>query len=95
MVWIELLSLAGVGCAAGLALGGAATAWLAHTGVVYPIDPKILAQFGVPDRLYPTLTPFSAFAGPAALFAAIAAGGLAPYLRVMGLTAAGALKAAA
>jgi putative ABC transport system permease protein len=94
MVWIELILLAALGCGVGVAIGGAVTLWLQHTGIVYPIDPKMLAQFGVPSRLVPQLTWFSALAGPGALVAAILVGGLVPYLRVRRLTPAIAMRAA-
>ena len=32
----------------------AVTLWLQSTGIVFPIDPKLLAQFGMPSRLYPS-----------------------------------------
>ena len=94
MVWMELLGLALLGCAGGLLVGGGVTAWFQVRGLVYPIDPRLLAQFGVPSRLYPALTPFSALLGPGALLAAIGVGGLVPYLRVIGLTPALAMRAA-
>jgi ABC-type antimicrobial peptide transport system permease subunit len=93
MVWIELLSLAVLGCLLGLLVGGGATLWLEARGIVYPIDPKILAQYGVPSRLYPTLTPLSALFGPVALLTAIGVGGIAPFLRVTSLTPALAMRA--
>jgi putative ABC transport system permease protein len=93
MVWIELLSLALLGCLIGLLIGGGATLWLQARGIVYPIDARLLAQFGLPTRLYPALTPFSALFGPVALLAAITVGGIAPYLRVTGLTPALAMRA--
>ena len=93
MVWIELLGLALLGCLIGLLIGGGLTLWLQHRGIVYPVDPRLLAQFGLPTRLYPALTPFSALFGPAALLAAITVGGVAPYLRVIGLTPALAMRA--
>jgi ABC-type lipoprotein release transport system permease subunit len=93
MVWIELALLAGGGCLVGLAVGSAITLWLQHTGIVYPIDPKLLAQFGVPRRLVPSLTWFSALAGPGALLAAVFIGGVVPYLRVARLTPAIAMRA--
>jgi ABC-type lipoprotein release transport system permease subunit len=93
MVWLELLCLALLGCLIGLLVGGGATLWLQARGVVYPIDPRLLAQFGLPRRLYPTLTPVSALFGPVALLAAITVGGVAPYLRVIGLTPALAMRA--
>ncbi|HLI66366.1 MAG TPA: FtsX-like permease family protein [Caulobacteraceae bacterium] len=92
MVWIELIALALIGCATGIAIGGAATLWLQATGIVFPIDPKLLAQFGVPSRLYPNLSLMSALAGPGALVAAIAIGGLLPFARVLRLTPALAMR---
>jgi len=94
MVWIELLALALIGCGVGVAVGGVATLWLQHQGIVYPIDPKLLAQFGVPSRLFPALTPFSALTGPGALLLAIGVGGLVPFMRVVRLTPALAMRAA-
>jgi ABC-type lipoprotein release transport system permease subunit len=94
MVWLELLILALVGCAIGVSIGAAVTLWLRHTGIVYPIDPKLLAQFGLPQRLVPALSWFSALTGPGALVAAVLAGGTVPYLRVRRLTPAIAMRAA-
>jgi putative ABC transport system permease protein len=86
MVWIELLSLAIVGCAIGLAIGGGATLWLQHTGVTFSGLDKLLAQMGMPPRLYPRLSLLSVSIGPGALLAAIGVGGIVPYLRVARLT---------
>ena len=95
MVWIELLGLALIGCAIGMAIGGGVTLWLQAPGSSIPVDPKLLAQFGLPSRLYPVLTPFSALAGPGALLAAIAVGGArALSARACGLTPALAMRAA-
>ena len=94
MVWIELLALAAIGCAIGVAIGGAITFWLQQVGVVFPIDPKLLEQFGIPTRLYPSLSALSALAGPGALAAAIAIGGLVPFGRIRRLTPALAMRAA-
>ena len=94
MTWIELIALALLGCAVGVAVGGAATLWLQGAGIVFPIDPKLLAQYGLPTRLFPRLTWFSALAGPSALIAAILIGGLVPYLRILRLTPAVAMRAA-
>jgi ABC-type lipoprotein release transport system permease subunit len=85
MVWLELLGLALLGCLIGLVIGGSLVLWLEAVGVVFPVDPKLLAQYGIPSRLYPTLTLTSATFGPLALIAAVTVGGVAPYLRVMGL----------
>ena len=94
MIWIELLGLALLGSAIGLAIGGGATLWLQHTGIVIPGIAKLTAQFGLPERLYPRLTPLSALIGPGAILAAILVGGLVPYFRVARLTPALAMRAA-
>lgn len=94
MVWIELFALAGLGCLAGMAIGAGITLWLQAVGVVYPIDPRILAQFGAPRRLRPALTVFSLCLGPGALMFTIALGGVAPFLRVTRLTPILAMRAA-
>ena len=94
MVWIELFALAGLGCLAGMAIGAGITLWLQAVGVVYPIDPRILAQFGAPSRLRPALTVFFLCLGPGALMIAIALGGVAPFLRVTRLTPILAMRAA-
>ncbi len=94
MVWIELLSLALVGSAGGLLIGGGATLWFVHHGIAYPGLEDLLAQFGLPPRLYPSLTPLSALVAPGAITLAIALGGIVPYLRVARLTPALAMRAA-
>jgi ABC-type lipoprotein release transport system permease subunit len=93
LVWIELLILAVTGALIGVGTGAAVTLYLHHTGIVFPIDPKLIARLGVPDRLTPSLTWFSALVGPLALLAAILCGGLVPYLRVRSMTPAIAMRA--
>jgi ABC-type lipoprotein release transport system permease subunit len=94
MVWLEMLALALLGCAIGLTIGAGTTLWFEHTGIVYPGLGKLLAQFGLPPRLYPTFTPLSASLGPVAIMLSISLGGLVPYLRVTHLTPALAMRAA-
>lgn len=93
LVWLELLALASLGCAIGIAAGAAATLWLERRGIAIPGLQSLLAQFGLPPRLYPSLTWQSATAGPAAIISAIAVGGVVPWLRVSRLKAASALRA--
>jgi len=95
LVWTELLALSLLGCAIGIAAGAAATLWLEQRGVAIPGLESLLAQFGLPPRLYPSLSWLSATAGPAAIVAAIVVGGLVPWLRVSRLTAASALRTSA
>jgi putative ABC transport system permease protein len=58
------------------------------------MDPKLLAEFGVPQRLMPSLTWRSAVGGPGALVASILIGGVVPYVRVRRMTPALAMRAA-
>ena len=94
VVWFELVGLALGGCAIGLAIGGGATLWFQHTGILFAGLSSVLATMGLPARLYPALTLLSALIGPGALLAAIAVGGVVPYLRVKRLTPALAMRGA-
>ena len=95
MVWIELLSLALLGSAIGVAVGAAVTLWLQSVGIVMPIDPKLMAQFGVPSQALSGADGVQrCFAGPGALLLTILVGGLVPYFRVARLTPAIAMRAA-
>jgi len=94
MVWLELCVLALTGCGIGLAIGAAITLWFEHHGITYHGLGDLLAQFGLPPQLYPTLTPLSALIGPGAIALSIALSGIVPYLRVAALNAASALRAA-
>jgi ABC-type lipoprotein release transport system permease subunit len=93
MVWLELLTLALVGAGIGLLIGGGFAFWLEQVGVVIPGLTKVLAQFGLPGRLYPEFNWLSASLGPGAIVLAILIGGLVPYSRVVRLTAATAMRA--
>ena len=92
MVWLELLGLALLGAAVGMTLGAGATLWLQQVGIVIPGIEHVTAQFGMPERLRPTLTPFSLLVGPLALTVCIVIGGVAPWLRVRRLTPADAVR---
>jgi ABC-type lipoprotein release transport system permease subunit len=94
MVWLELLTLALAGALLGVAIGAGITLWFEHQGITYPGLGALLAQFGLPSRLYPILTPLSALLGPCAIAFAVIIGGIVPYLRVTHMTAASALRAA-
>jgi ABC-type lipoprotein release transport system permease subunit len=94
MVWLEQLMLALMGCAAGLAIGAGVTRWFQHRGITYTGLGDLLAQFGLPEKLYPTLTPLGALIGPGAILLSITLSGIVPYLRVSHLTAASAMQAA-
>ncbi len=94
MVWLELVVLALTGAAIGIAIGVGAATWFEIHGIALPGLEKVLEQYGIPSRLYPELSPFTALAGPSVVFLAIAAGGIVPYLHVRKLQAARAMRAA-
>lgn len=94
MIWLELAAIAILGAAIGIVAGGSATLWFANRGIVYPGLQNILAQYGIPTRLYPSLSLFSALAGPGAIALSIFMGGIVPYLHVRRLKAAMAMRAA-
>jgi ABC-type lipoprotein release transport system permease subunit len=93
MVWMELISLAVVGDALGILIGVLLTIWFEQHGISYGGMGKLLAQFGMPDRLYPTLSTLSVTVGPGAILLAICVAGFLPYLHVRRLEAASAMKA--
>ena len=93
MVWLELLVLALLGCAIGFAIGASITLWLEHVGIGLGSLTNLVAQFGLPSRLYPRLNVLSGAIGPAAILLAISIGGIVPYLRASQLTAASAMRA--
>jgi ABC-type lipoprotein release transport system permease subunit len=93
IVWTELLLLAVLGCVIGFAIGGALTLWLEHVGIGLGSLGKLVAQFGLPSRLYPRLNWLSGTIGPTAILLAISIGGIVPYLRAARLTAASAMRA--
>lgn len=93
MIWLELLFLAGLGAAMGIALGCALTAWTASVGVPFPGAEALFAQWHMPSTLYPQLDMTSALAGPLAIAFAIAIAGLIPYARVRRLEPVSAMRA--
>ncbi len=94
MVWLELLTLALLGGLIGIALGAAITLWVEQTGISLSGFESVLAQYGLPSRLYPALSLFSLLVGPAVIVIAISIGGIVPYLHVRRLQAASAMRAA-
>jgi ABC-type lipoprotein release transport system permease subunit len=86
--------LAFVGGTISIVLGGAAAIWFSQHGISMGGFGAALAQYGLPTKLYPAFSLFSALAGPGVLFVAICAGGIVPYLHVRRLAPAIAMRAA-
>ena len=85
MVWIELVLLAVIGNAIGIALGGAVALYFQAVGIPFGGLEGMLAQFGLSDRLYPSLSLTSAFAGPLAIILSVVAVGIIPYRHILKL----------
>jgi putative ABC transport system permease protein len=94
MVWLELLLLLSAGLAIGIALGGGLAAWYGVHGLPLPGASGVFAQWGLPDRMYPQVSAFSLFTGPALIAVTTTAAGIFPYLRVRRLRPVTAMRAA-
>lgn len=96
MMWIELVLLAVLGCAVGIVLGGAVSFWFQIYGIPLPdMDIEdMMAQFGLPSRIYPAVSFVSALGGPLAIIFGVALGGIVPYRRIIRLEPVSAMGAA-
>lgn len=94
MVWLELILMALLGLAAGIALGSVLTLIAGHYGIEMPGAEAVFAQWGLPGRLYPRLSWVSAGAGPGAMALGIFLAGLIPFRRVRRLEPVPAMRAA-
>lgn len=94
MLWLELLMLAIVGNVIGIAIGGAAALWLGHSGIALGSMENLMAQWGLPGRLYPTLSVTSALAGPAVIILCVAFAGLIPVRHINRLEPISAMRSA-
>jgi putative ABC transport system permease protein len=94
VVWLELLLLTLVGITLGIVVAGGLVLWLGHQGIAVPGNEKMLAQLGLPQRIYPAFTLLSTFAVPGAILLAVGVAGLVPYLHVQRLQAASAARGA-
>ena len=85
MVWIELVLLALIGNAIGILMGGGLAFYFQQTGIVFSGMEGLLGQFGLSDKLYPTLSMLSATAGPLAVVVAVTLAGIIPFRHILKL----------
>ncbi|MCF6305433.1 MAG: ABC transporter permease [Rhodobacteraceae bacterium] len=85
MVWLELIFLSFLGAGLGIVFGVALTLYFINVGIYIPGMDDIYAQWGIPSRLFPSLTPFSVLIGPGVIVASICILGFIPYRRILGL----------
>ncbi len=94
MLWLELILLAVLGNAIGILIGAGAALWFEHAGIVFGGMEGLMAQWGLPGRLYPTLSILSATIGPAVIILSVAIAGLFPVRRISRLEPVAAMRAA-
>ena len=85
MVWLEITFLSLVGNGVGMALGIALTAYFQQVGIGIESMDEVYAEWGLPSRFYPAMTPFRVLLGPTVLISAIVLMGIVPYRRALGL----------
>jgi len=82
VVWLETVLLAGLGVGSGLLTGWAITACYAHFGLHLEGLDTVVAQWGLPDRLYPEITAFTLLTGPLVLLVSVLLAGALAVLRI-------------
>lgn len=85
MVWLEMIFLSVLGTGIGILLGIAVTGYVQTVGIGFEGLDEIYAQWGLPSRMYPNMTPFRVLAGPGAIVVSISLLGIIPYRRTLGL----------
>jgi len=93
MVWIEMIFLSVIGNGIGIILGMALTGYFQAVGIAFEGMEEVYAQFGLPSRMYPSMTAFRVLAGPGVMVAAIAILGVIPYRRSLSLEPVSAMAA--
>jgi len=82
MIWFELIFLTLLGNLAGIAIGGGLALWFQYTGISFSGIEGLLAQFGLPGKLYPTVSLTSTLSGPGVIFLSVVIAGIFPYRRI-------------
>jgi len=83
------------GIVLGILLGGAVTAWVADVGIYFGQDAAdYMKQFGLPPRIYPELSIYTALLGPFAVFTVTMIAALFPALRIRRMRPVEALRTA-
>jgi len=93
MVWLEMIFLSFLGAGIGTILGIALTAYFQSVGIAFEGLDDIYAQWGLPSRFYPNMTPFRVLSGPGAIVVSIIILGIIPYRRTLGLEPVSAMAA--
>ena len=93
MLWLELFFLTLIGSLSGILIGGGIAFWFSQTGISVEALEGLMALWGLPGKLYPTLSMTSALAGPMIILVAVSLGGLIQVRRVGRLDPVNAMRA--
>jgi len=85
MVWMEMIFLSVAGTGIGIVLGIILTGYFQQYGISFAGMEQVYAQFGLPSRMYPRMTPLRVLLGPGVIVTAISVLGFVPYRRVLRL----------
>jgi ABC-type lipoprotein release transport system permease subunit len=92
VIWLETGLLIFIGVSLGLLLGYALTQYFVITGIHFQEAGALLAQFGMPTKLYPEISSFSLLIGPSIIASCVALAGGLPTLRIYQLNPVNAMK---
>lgn len=82
LMLLESLSMTWVGLVLGILTGVAVTLVVSRYGISMGDSAEFMAQYGMPERLYPKLTPLSIVVGPLLIFTVTMLTALIPVLRI-------------
>lgn len=94
LVMLETALMGAIGLALGAVLGTLLTTWFTFNGFAYPGMDEMAANFNLPGRIYPAVSFWTLFTGPAVVFAGTLAAALYPALRLRWLQPVEAMRAA-
>jgi putative ABC transport system permease protein len=92
IIWLETGFLIFIGVSLGLLLGYALTQYFVITGIHFQEAGALLAQFGMPTKLYPEINGFSLLIGPSIIASCVAIAGGLPTLHIYQLNPVNAMK---
>ena len=92
LMLLESLSMTAVGIVFGILCGIIITMLTARYGISMGDSAEFMAQYGMPERLYPKLTPLSVTLGPLLIFGVTLFTALIPVLRIPNLRPVEALR---
>jgi putative ABC transport system permease protein len=93
LVMTETALMSGLGLMIGAAFGMMLTYYLSIAGFSYPGMEKMAAQFNLPDRMYPSLSPLSIILGPSIVFIFSLLASVYPAIRLFFLQPVSAMRA--